>query len=105
MARKAIGITERLVSLPFSAGLASEDVARLAAGTTEMDAPRGSVLFREGSACTGLYFVVSGQVKISFRTETRQEKVLRLAGEGKSLGEPPLFLGKCHLTTGEAIVD
>jgi CRP/FNR family transcriptional regulator, dissimilatory nitrate respiration regulator len=105
MARKAIDITERLLSLPFIAGLASEDMARLAAGTTEMHVSRGTVIFQEGSACAGLYFVVSGQVKLSFRTDRGQEKVLRLAGEGTSLGEPPLFLGKCHLTTAEAITD
>jgi CRP/FNR family transcriptional regulator, dissimilatory nitrate respiration regulator len=105
MARKAIGITERLLSLPIMAGIASEDVARLAAGTTEVRASRGTVLYREGSECTGLYFVVTGQVKLSFRTDRGQEKVLRLVGEGMSLGEPTLFLGKCHLTTAEAIAD
>ena len=105
MARKAIGITERLLSLPFIAGLASEDVTRLAAGATEMHAARGTVLFREGSACTGLYFVVAGQVKLSFQTDRGQEKVLRLAGEGESLGEPALFLRRCHLMTAEAIAD
>src|SRR5262245_47164072 len=105
MARNAIGITERLLSLPLTAELPSEDMVRLAAGSTEVHAPRRTVLFREGSVCTGLYFVVAEQVKLSFQTDRGQEKVLRLAGEGKSLGEPTLFLGQCHLMTAEAIAD
>jgi len=94
-----------LLSLPLLKGLEHGEVEHLAAGATEIPRSRGTVVFREGDVCTGLYFVFKGQVKLSLQTGRGQERVLQLIGDGESFGEAALFLGRRHLTTAEAIAD
>lgn len=96
---------ERLLSLALFKGLGKAELGRFASGATEIPVEDGSIVFREGDLCTGLHFVVEGQVKLSLQTERGHEKVVQLVGEGESLGECILFLGERHIMTAEAIAD
>ena len=98
-------ISEQLRSLPLFSGLEPSQLERLASGAMELAVPRGTIVFRESDACTGLHLVEKGQIKLSLLTDRGQEKVLRLVGEQESFGEPALFLEQCHLMTAEAITD
>lgn len=96
---------ERLLSLGLFEGLDADEVQRLAGGATEIPAPCGTVVFREGDACSGLYFVACGQVKLSLQTDRGQEKVVQLVADGECFDESALFLGQHHILTAEAIAD
>ena len=79
-------IRESLLSLPMLRGLERSEIEHLAVGTMVLPGARGAIMFREGEACTGLYFVLKGQVKLCLQTEKGQERILRLVGEGESFG-------------------
>lgn len=96
---------ERLLSLGLFKGLEVAALRRLADGATVVPAPCGTTIYREGAVCTGLHFVVSGQVKLSLQNGSGQEKVVQLAGEQESFGEAALFLGERYCLTAEALVD
>jgi CRP-like cAMP-binding protein len=105
MVKTRTAIAGRLSALGLFIGLGREELAHFASGATEIPAPRGTILLREGDACTGLHVVLTGQVKLSLLTARGQERVFRLVGEGESFGEPALFLDQRHLMTAEAITD
>ena len=96
---------ERLLSLALFKGLGKAELGRFASGATEIPVEDGSIVFREGDLCTGLHFVVEGQVKLTLQTERGHEKVVQLIGAGESFGVSILFLGERHIMTAEAIAD
>ena len=94
-----------LLGLRMFEGMGRADMERLAQGATEVAAPSGTVVFRHGDPCTGMYVVMRGQVKLSLETERGHEKVLQLIAEGETFGEAALFLGQRHITTAQSIAD
>ena len=64
--------------------------------------PRGTIVFRQGDPCTGMYVVMRGQVKLSLETDRGHEKILQLIGTGESFGEEALFLRQRHISTAQA---
>lgn len=105
MLKRVTNIPERLGSLALFKGLGQAELERFAAAATEIVAPCGTIVFREGAVCTGLHIVESGQVKLSIQSGSGQEKVVQLAGEKESFGEAALFLGERYCVTAEAIAD
>ena len=51
---------------PLGIGPESNLLARIAAGTQEIHAPRGTILFHKGDPCIGFHLVVYGHVKLAF---------------------------------------
>ncbi len=98
-------IFEGISELPLLQGLAPDVVHRLAAGTTLSSVPRGTVIFRQGQPCSGLYAIRSGQVKLSLEGDDGKEKVFDLLGSNTYFGEPSLYLDKPHLVTATAMFD
>lgn len=96
---------ECLSSLAPFKGLRVDDLQRFTTGAAEMSVPCGTIVFREGDVCTGLHFVVSGQVKLSFHTDAGYEQVVRLVGDGGSFEEVALFLSERYAMTAETIAD
>ncbi|MEO6851766.1 MAG: Crp/Fnr family transcriptional regulator, partial [Mucilaginibacter sp.] len=47
---------------------------------------KGEVIFNEGDAVTGIYFVYSGNVKVYKKWDDDKELILRFAKEGAILG-------------------
>jgi len=103
--RPCIAIEQFLAKVPLFAGLDRDELARLANGAVQFEAPRGSSIFRRGEPCTGIHVVVYGQVKLSLHSSNGAEKVVELLGPGQSLGEPFLFLDEPHRVTAEALVE
>lgn len=103
--RPRLRIDDFLANLPGFSGFGAAKLGRLAAGTTEIEAPRGTVLCRRGDPCTGFLVLVFGQVKMSLQTDRGDEKVVEIMVPGMSFGEAALFLDKPHIVNAEALSD
>jgi CRP-like cAMP-binding protein len=64
--------------------------------------PEGAVLFQEGIAATGVYVVVSGEVRVLLPTNQRQQQLLELAGPGSILGLSETLTAEEYRSTGVA---
>jgi CRP-like cAMP-binding protein len=94
-----------LANLPLFRGLAPDELARLAAGTSKRLLVRGEVLFREGEPSTGVHAVVYGRVKLYNAGDGNRERVIEVVGPGHSFGEPVMFLGKPYVVSASALTD
>jgi CRP/FNR family cyclic AMP-dependent transcriptional regulator len=63
---------------------------------------RGSTLFREGSAVTGIYLVESGAVRVLLSNGGMERQLLDVAGPGTVLGLSESMSGEKHRSTAEA---
>lgn len=99
------GVEELLANVPMFARGGRAALTRLARSAAVIDAPRGTVLFRRDDPSQGIYFVGSGQVKLSIRTPTGSELVVGLIGPGESFGESTMFLGLPHTVGGEVLAN
>jgi CRP-like cAMP-binding protein len=102
-AKPCIALEELLGRVPLFAGLGRDELARLADGAAQLEAPRGSFVFRRGDPWTGLHVVVCGLVKVSLHSRNGAEKVVELVGAGHSLGSSGLFLERPHRASAEAL--
>ena len=94
-----------LFKLPLFNGLSQEEFTSIKSEFGELEAPRGTVLYRPGDCCSGIHVVVSGQVKVALGTADGAEKVVDLAGPGHTLGETAVFLNRPHKTSAETLSD
>ncbi len=65
----------------------------------------GQLIFGEGDACTGLYVVQSGNVRIFKSSAGGREQVLAIEGPGSSIAELPVFDGGNYPASAQAIND
>ncbi len=105
MPARPISPRDFLANLPLLRQLDSSDIERIAAGTSEIVAPRGTVLFHRGDPCRGFHTVVYGQVKLALQTPQGGEKVIELMGPGQSFGEAVMFLDKPYMVCAETLTD
>ncbi|MGZ8153949.1 MAG: Crp/Fnr family transcriptional regulator [Burkholderiales bacterium] len=105
MPKHIIPIRDFLASLPLFETLEPGALARLAAGITAADAPKGTVIVRRGDPCVGFHVVVFGRVKLCLQTQRGDEKVVDLLTRGQSFGESAMFLNRAYRITAEALVD
>jgi CRP-like cAMP-binding protein len=105
MARKSVQLQDFITNLPLFRELAPGEVERIAAGSMQVDAPRGTVLFHRGDPCSGFHVVISGQVKLALQAPKGGEKVIELIGPGQSFGEAVMFLGKPHMVSATTLID
>ena len=94
-----------LANLPLFRELAPAELDRIAAGTTELQVPRGEILFHRGDPCTGFHVVVYGQVKLAFVTPGGSEKVLEIIGPGMSFGEALMFMNQPYVVMAQTLAD
>jgi CRP-like cAMP-binding protein len=94
-----------LANMPLFRQLGSREISRIAQGTSEIVAPRGTTLFHRGEPCRGFYVVIYGQVKLALQAQQGSEKVIELAGPGQSFGEAAMFLDKPYIVSAETLVD
>jgi len=66
---------------------------------------RGQMLFLEGSACTGVFCVRSGLVKVSRSAPRDRQYVVYLAGPGAVVGLEAVFSGREYSTSAAMIED
>ena len=105
MARAPDSPVDRLLGMPFFRGLQGEALARVAAGVSEINASGGSVIFRRGEPCRGLYIVDYGRVKLALATPHGSEKVVELVGPGGCVGGVSILLDRPHVFTAETLTD
>jgi len=96
---------ELLSHAPIFRGLSTAELTRIAAGTTEIRAERGRLLFQRGDPCLGFHIVAFGQVKLAVSTAAGTEKVVEIVGPGLSFGEAVLFMEKPYIVSATALAD
>lgn len=94
-----------LSNLPLFKDLGADEVERIAAGTREVHASRGDILFHKGDPCEGFHFVIFGQVKLAFTSPSGAEKVLELMGPGQSFGEAVMFVDQPYPVYAQVLLD
>ena len=105
MATSKTRVQDFLAKLPLFNELSVHELDILAAGTTEIQAERGEMIFHRGDACVGFHTVVYGQIKLMFVSPMGGEKVVRLIGPGDSFGEALMFLDKAYIVSAQALAD
>jgi CRP-like cAMP-binding protein len=100
-----IRIQEFLRNVPLFRELTDEELDRIAAGTAQVRAPTGTILFRRGEASAGFHVIVYGQVKLAFGAADGSEKVVEILGPGSSFGEAVMFLDKPYVVFAETLAD
>jgi CRP-like cAMP-binding protein len=100
-----IRIQEFLKNVPLFRELTDEELDRIAAGTAQLRAPAGTILFRRGEPSTGFHVIVYGQVKLAFGAADGSEKVVEILGPGASFGEAVMFLDKPYVVFAETLAD
>jgi CRP/FNR family transcriptional regulator len=66
---------------------------------------RGELLFSEGDACTGLFLVASGKIRIFKLSPSGREQLLAVEGSGSSFAELPVFDGGNYPASASALED
>lgn len=94
-----------LANLPLFREVAPEELARIAAGTTEVHAARGEILFHKGDPCIGFHMVVYGHVKLAITSANGDEKVIELIGPGQSFGEALMFMEMPYVVYAQTLAD
>ena len=98
-------VLDLLAQAPIFRGLSREELARIAAGTTQVHAERGRILFQRGDSCLGFHFVAYGQVKLAVSTAAGAEKVIEILGPGRTFGEAVMFTGNQYPVAATALTD
>lgn len=98
-------VPQLLSHLPIFRDLATEEIDRIARGTTQAHCERGQVLFERGDPCRGFHIVVYGQVKLVIPGPAGSEKVLEILGPGRSFGEAVMFADRAYLVSAVALAD
>lgn len=86
-------------------GLTETELQFLAERAVPRNYSKGELLFAEGDACTGLFVIESGRVRIFKSSPNGREQVLAMEGPGSSIAELPLFDGGNYPASTAAIED
>lgn len=90
---------------PLFANLSEQEVSALRARVSNRHFRRSELLFSEGDACTGLFLVASGKVRIFKMSAGGREQVLAIEGPGSSFAELPVFDGGKYPASASALED
>jgi CRP-like cAMP-binding protein len=92
-----------LSKVPIFAGLGESELEFVAQRAVSRSYSAGQIVFNEGDACSGLYVVASGHLRI-FKTSTSgREQVLSIDGPGSSVAELPVFDGGTYPASVSAV--
>lgn len=94
-----------LARMPLFDAMSDEELASIAAGTTERHVDKGEVIFQRGDPCLGFHLVIYGQVKLAAGSASGAEKIIELIGPGHSFGEALMFMEKPYIVTATALAD
>jgi CRP-like cAMP-binding protein len=90
---------------PLFTALDDEAAAALQGSMTQVDLPRGDVLFHEGDPGDRLYVIVEGKVKLGRTSTDGRENLLAILGPGEMFGELSLFDPGPRNATATAVAD
>lgn len=99
------GVRQLLAQLPLFRGLSQEAVEALAGQVVTRRVPTGTMLFRHGQPCEGLYIVLSGQVRVYRSSADGREQVIHTLEAGQPIGEVPLFDGGPYPASARTLED
>jgi CRP/FNR family transcriptional regulator, cyclic AMP receptor protein len=94
-----------LTRVPIFSGLIEAELSFLVQRTVPRRFSAGETVFAEGEACTGLYVVENGHVRIFKSSPGGREHVLAIEGPGSSVAELPVFDGGNYPASVSAIDD
>ncbi len=94
-----------LSQVPIFSGLSEAELAFLAEHTLPRKYSAGETVFSERQACTGLYIIESGHLRIFKSSSSGREQVLNVDGPGNSVAELPVFDGGSYPASASAIDD
>ena len=94
-----------LARMPLFNAMSAQELAAIAAGTSERHVERGEIIFQRGSACTGFHQVIYGQVKLTVGSASGAEKIIELIGPGHSFGEAIMFMESAYIVSATALAD
>jgi CRP-like cAMP-binding protein len=94
-----------LGKVPIFSGLAENELDFLAQRAVRRDYSAGKIVFSEGEACSGLFVVESGHVRIFKSSAGGREQVLSIDGPGSSIAELPVFDGGTYPASVSALDD
>jgi CRP/FNR family transcriptional regulator len=82
----------RLRALPFFDSLEDEEIARVAAIAEFRELDRNELLFRQGDPVRGMFFLLSGRLKIFKLSPDGKEHILHIVDPGQGFAEAALFM-------------
>lgn len=96
---------EVLAHFPLFQALSTPQLERLAEGTREVRLTKGTTLFTRGSAATGFFIILFGQVKLVIDSPQGDEKVIEIINQRQSFGEAVMFLGRPYPVSAVSLND
>ncbi|HVA94000.1 MAG TPA: Crp/Fnr family transcriptional regulator [Candidatus Dormibacteraeota bacterium] len=90
---------------PLFANLTEQEMHALAPRVSKKLFQRGELLFGEGDACTGLFLVAKGKIRIFKLSPAGREQVLAVEAPGSSFAELPVFDGGNYPASASALED
>jgi CRP/FNR family transcriptional regulator len=94
-----------LSNVPLFSGLDRSEMEFIASRVIPRRYGPGQIVFNEGDACSGLYVVISGHVRIFKTSASGREQVLSIDGPGNSIAELPVFDGGDYPASVAAVDD
>jgi CRP/FNR family transcriptional regulator len=92
-AKNQIAVRDLLEQVPYFAGLSKDAMAGVARAVRDRKIAPGAQILVEGEPCDGLYFVVSGQVRLVKTSTEGRDHVLRVLGPGATFNDIAVFDG------------
>lgn len=99
------GLRSILKRVPIFSSLSEPEFVFLSTHLVQRRFQAGEIIFSEGDACSGLYVVQSGNVRIFKSSIGGREQVLAIDGPGSSIAELPVFDGGNYPASAQAISD
>ena len=99
------GVEKVLRRTPLFASLTEAEMSALLVHVGDRHFRRGELLFTEGDACTGLFLVASGKIRIFKMSSGGREQMLSIEGPGSSFAELPVFDGGSYPASASALED
>ncbi len=103
MAEKRANYGSVLSKVQIFAGLTDAELLFLAQRAVARSCSAGEMIFAEGDACSGLYVVETGHVRIFKSSAAGREQVLSIDGPGSSIAEVPVFDGGVYPASAVAL--
>lgn len=97
--------TETLARCPIFSLLPPADLARFAEVSQARSARKGSIIFRDGDPCEGVFVVTAGAVRIYKVAADGRERTLHLVKAPEAFAEAALFLESGYPAFAEALAD
>ena len=91
-------------AIPILRNLSNEQVVKLQDKAIQRTYPKNSFVFEEGKLTNGVYFIISGYIKIIRLHKDGREKTLAILKKGDILGEMTLFQYELRTATAVALV-